>query len=119
MQLLKIFLPLLLLASCSRQSAPPAVSVAGKPDTVFLPAECPPAVADLTTDLFQCQMLLENTTAERDSIVMLAGKTDSLYAKLLVANYKLERVRFYSDIVRKNPSQVKFLRGWINRVLGE
>lgn len=119
MQLLKIFLPLLLLASCSRQSAPPVASVAGKPDTVFLPAECPPAVADLTTDLFQCQMLLENATAERDSIARIAGKVDSLYAKLLVVNYKLERVRFYSDIVRRNPSQVKFLRGWINRVLEE
>ena len=41
----------------------------------------------------------------------------SLKSELFVANYKLGRIKEYNEIVRKNPSQVKFLRGWINRVL--
>lgn len=40
-----------------------------------------------------------------------------LRSDLFVANYKLGRIKEYNEIVRKNPSQVKFLRGWINRVL--
>jgi hypothetical protein len=42
---------------------------------------------------------------------------DSLNKKLFVANLKLERVRYYLAIAQKNPSQTKFLKGWINRAL--
>ena len=37
--------------------------------------------------------------------------------KLFVANLKIERVRYYLAIAQKNPSQTKFLKGWINRAL--
>ena len=32
--------------------------------------------------------------------------------------YKLERIRYYNDIA-KNGNNIKYLRGWINRVLNE
>ena len=126
MQLLKLLFLSLILSSCGAASDvasgamwnnvdPPKRDTVVIRDTISIP------------DL-QCQDLLQLTAIERDSFARLAGKTntaklertnDSLYAKLLVANYKLERVQFYLNIVNRNPSQVKFLRGWINRVLEE
>lgn len=43
---------------------------------------------------------------------------DSLNTKLFVTNYKLERIKYYNNIAKKE-SNLKFLRGWINRVLNE
>lgn len=42
---------------------------------------------------------------------------DSLRSELFVANYKLGRIKEYCDIVKRDNTQLKFLRGWINRVL--
>ena len=39
-------------------------------------------------------------------------------AELFVAKYKLERIRHYNEIAAKG-NNIKFLRGWINRVLNE
>lgn len=41
---------------------------------------------------------------------------DSLQEELFVAKYKLERIRYYNDIAKKG-NNIKYLRGWINRVL--
>lgn len=38
---------------------------------------------------------------------------------LFQAHYALAKVKRYSDIVTRNPSQKKFLLGWINRTLGD
>lgn len=46
----------------------------------------------------------------------LSIQCDSLTGKLQVANYKLERIRYYNDVAKKG-NNIKFLRGWINRVL--
>lgn len=46
-------------------------------------------------------------------------RTDSTMSEeLFVAKYKLERIRYYNDIAGKG-NNIKFLRGWINRVLNE
>lgn len=46
-------------------------------------------------------------------------RTDStMSSELFVAKYKLERIRYYNDIASKG-NNIKFLRGWINRVLNE
>lgn len=37
--------------------------------------------------------------------------------ELFIANYKLERVRYYLNICLRNKSQDKFLKGWIRRAL--
>lgn len=36
----------------------------------------------------------------------------------LINNYISRRIEFYENIVKNNPSQKKFLKGWINRVNG-
>lgn len=41
---------------------------------------------------------------------------DSLEEELLIANYKLERIREYNRIAAQG-NNITFLRGWINRVL--
>ena len=88
---------------------------------------CPPAMVLYDTIRVpdtQCQILLEQTTIERDSFALIAGngialekRNDSLYSALLVANFKLERVAYYTAIVGRNPSQIKYLRGWNLRAL--
>ena len=43
--------------------------------------------------------------------------TDSIADELLVAQYKLERIKYYNSIA--TGTQLKFLRGWINRVIND
>ena len=54
---------------------------------------------------------------------MLKQTQDSLNAvrdttaeDLFIARYKLGRIKYYNDIA-KNGNNIKYLRGWINRVL--
>ena len=50
----------------------------------------------------------------RDS---LNSVRDSIGEDLFVARYKLSRIKYYTNLVDKKPSQMKFYKGWINRVL--
>ena len=43
---------------------------------------------------------------------------DSLGEDLFIANYKLGRIKRYNEIAAKG-NNIKYLRGWINRVLNE
>lgn len=43
---------------------------------------------------------------------------DSLGEDLFIANYKLARIKKYNEIAAKG-NNIKFLRGWINRVLND
>lgn len=40
----------------------------------------------------------------------------TISGELFVAKYKLERIRYYNNIAAKG-NNIKYLRGWINRVL--
>lgn len=51
----------------------------------------------------------------RDS---LNSVRDSIGEDLFVARYKLARIKYYNNIAAKG-NNIKFLRGWINRVLNE
>lgn len=57
---------------------------------------------------------IENT----DSIIFLNNKIDSLNSTLFIANYKLGRIKEYNEIAAKG-NNIKYLRGWINRVFNE
>jgi len=49
-----------------------------------------------------------------DSLLFVVKKkNDSLF----IERYKIERIRYYNKIVQKNKTQLKFLSGWINRVI--
>jgi len=47
----------------------------------------------------------------------LKKTNDSLYSKLFLANYKVEKVKYYLAIIARNPSQRKFLLGWMRRAV--
>lgn len=53
-----------------------------------------------------------------DSIILLKNGIDKMTETLFIANYKLERIRYYNKIAA-NGKNITFLRGWINRVLEE
>lgn len=63
-------------------------------------------IDSLQTVVNDCQLDIDKYEAYNDSIA----------DELLVANYKLERIRYYNSIAG-NGNNIKFLRGWINRVL--
>lgn len=42
---------------------------------------------------------------------------DSLKTALVLSQYSLQKVKFYMILVKKNPSQLKFLMGWLNRAV--
>lgn len=48
----------------------------------------------------------------------LAYVKDSLGENLFVARYKLGRIKYYNQVAAKG-NNIKYLRGWINRVLNE
>lgn len=45
-------------------------------------------------------------------------ENDFMFEELSVAIFKLERIREYNEVAKKG-NNIKFLRGWINRVLDE
>lgn len=51
----------------------------------------------------------------QDSLNMIK---DSLGKDLFIAKYKLGRIKYYNDIAAKG-NNIKYLRGWINRVLND
>jgi len=53
-------------------------------------------------------------TKQFDSLqIVIKKKNDSLF----VERFRLERVKYYNRIAQNNPSQMKFLVGWINRAV--
>ena len=48
----------------------------------------------------------------------LNNTRDSLKEERFVSNYKFTRIKYYTDIAAKG-NNIKFLRGWIHRVLKE
>lgn len=57
---------------------------------------------------YRCNLL-------QDSLNMVR---DNLGENLFIAKYKLGRIKYYNDIAAKG-NNLKYLRGWINRVLKE
>jgi hypothetical protein len=50
---------------------------------------------------------------------LLSHKYDSVRTSLYNSNFKIERVKYYLNICLKNPTQDKFLKGWIKRTVIE
>lgn len=104
---------------------------------------CKPKIEDVDQSYYYEQIINDMSTqlqVANDSIVslnkILAVKDSSYFenlnslhncdstnttlrSELFVANYKLGRIKEYCDIVKRNSSQLQFLRGWIIRVLDE
>ncbi|MDE0211187.1 MAG: hypothetical protein OXJ64_15050 [Boseongicola sp.] len=81
--------------------------------------------------LFSCAVLSGIGVAARLAQAVLKVKADGILGgqtlaalntsnpDLFVAHFSLARIARFCGIVAKNPKQIKFLRGWVNRVLEE
>ena len=62
--------------------------------------------------------LYEAELAKRDEKIKLyIDSIKDVKANTFYYKYKLERIRKYTDIVDKKPSQMKYYKGWIKRTL--
>jgi hypothetical protein len=69
-------------------------------------------------DSMRLNALLSADIDPHDTIIKFDDKLyDSLRNALYLANFRIERVRFYLNICLKNSSQDKFLKGWIGRAI--
>lgn len=67
-------------------------------------------------DTFEIFVYKEIIKAQRDSINDISKQLDSVNSKLFITEYKLNRIKYYNDVAAKG-NNIKYLRGWINRVL--
>ena len=67
-----------------------------------------------STRIIELENVLQLT---RDSLNVYKHDT-IIYEDEFVLRFKLERIRYYNECARKG-NNVKYLRGWINRVLNE
>lgn len=70
-----------------------------------------------STDSITIVNLTEQLRRTQDSLNAYKADT-TISAELFVAKYKLERIRHYNEIAAKG-NNIRFLRGWLNRVLNE
>lgn len=74
----------------------------------------------LTTDVVMYNIEVENykdsITLYKDSINSLINELDSVNEELQINKIKIERIREYNRIAAQG-NNIKFLRGWINRVI--
>lgn len=79
---------------------------------VHVPVHVKDTVAE-KANIMRIATLEHELKLTRDSLNIIK---DSLNEKLFVANYKLARIKKYNEISAKG-NNIKYLRGWINRVL--
>jgi hypothetical protein len=49
-----------------------------------------------------------------DSVAYYKAKCDSLKSKLFLANFQIEKVKYYVKICQRKPTQKRFLLGWVS-----
>lgn len=49
--------------------------------------------------------------------IRMQKQRDSATTALFIANYRVERVRFYLNICMRDKTQDKFLKGWVRRAI--
>lgn len=70
-------------------------------------------IVSLNEQLTEVVMQL-NAASYQNEILKKRG--DSLRAYVALGNFKMNRLKYYINIVVRNNSQIKFLKGWSNRV---
>ena len=72
-------------------------------------------IAIKNTEIKNCENIIFDLYKENDSLCIVL---DSLNSEIFVLNYKLLRIKEYNNIAG-NGNNIKYLRGWINRVLND
>lgn len=108
-----ILLLLFLFASCKQAESKPVIIEKPieviKTDTVFLPKVDTVFIVKENTSVLQLQKANDS----------LKTANNKLGKKLLHSELVITNAKYYLNIANKNPSQQKFLRGWMNRALNQ
>lgn len=62
--------------------------------------------------------VIDKYVVDNTKVDSLETVIDSLQEQLFITKYKIERIKYYNNVA-KNGNNIKYLRGWINRVLNE
>lgn len=102
------------IASCGNKE----VVTEPKTDTVYVPIDSIEDVTNINILTLQTQIDYLNATLSdtRDSLRFYQDSVAVVSEDLFVARYKLGRIGEYNRIAAQG-NNLKFLRGWINRVL--
>lgn len=73
---------------------------------------------ELQEELSKCNNYNLVVDSLNSIISFKTAECDSLQANLDVANFKLNRIDYYNKVAAKG-NNIKFLRGWINRVIND
>lgn len=68
-------------------------------------------------DTLKIKELRDSINMLQDSLMIYKNDT-TISAELFLLRYKIERIKYYNSIAG-NANNIKFLRGWINRVINE
>ena len=106
-----IYILLLTFVSCKSVQTKTVYEIQTKTDTLTL--------CDTINiiDTFYVEYKKTDTVFIQNTDTIILGNCDSLKERLFVSDYKLQRVRYYLNIAINNPSQTKFLKGWIRRAI--
>jgi len=106
-----IFIAAIIFSACSSQ-VQPTVKYIEPEKTISQELNQRVFISDSTLNVRDLQI------AElRDSLKVLKLKSDSISTQLFLANYKIEKVKYYLKICNKTPSNNKFLKGWVTRAV--
>lgn len=111
MKQLLIVIPFLLAATCKEPKGGPLIKA--HVDTVVVKHQPSPCDTVYIQDTVSALKLV-SLQRERDSLLIVS---DTLAKRLLHTRLTLNNVKYYVNIVNRNPTQLKFLRGWLNRAL--
>jgi len=104
-----LILVFLLVISCKPTNTETKKEISKEVGSVIIPGPDPIIIRDT---VFIPKTIV--FTKQYDSLeIVIKKKNDSLF----VERYRLERVKYYNGIAQRNPSQRKFLVGWINRAV--
>ena len=95
---------------------------------VSILSSCTPQKHSATLPVSAVNIRVDTVFIVRDSIIYvpvfdyelknnMMDEMNALRDSLFIARYRIERVRYYVKIVKRNKSQIKFLVGWINRAV--
>lgn len=88
-------------------------------DTMDFNNALPEIIAKIDCDTLEnlCNDLVAALVKIKTDSVQLKKSADTLAARLLHARLIISNVKYYLNICIKNPSQDKFLKGWIRRAV--
>lgn len=117
-----IFIAAVIFSSCSSQ-VQPMVKYIEPQKTISQELGQRVFICDSTLNARDMQIKANNDSIDKllvllhSTAIKVAHQNDSLKTALFLANYKVEKVKYYLKICNKNPTNNKFLKGWVTRAV--